>query len=200
MAESHLARRPLHAKANSSPAPEETDATPSRTALPSRQPGVLARADPAAASLVVTSLVVTSLVVTSLFVDGPTAANPAVLLPNFSLRDSIATYYLTVTEGFCVSKDTVRVTIHPRQLSYFFPPAAQCQFESSVDFSSYYDSIANSTYQWDFSAAATPATSSIAFPTGIHFTSSGLINNTFRSGSSITKIVEAGTIGNIIRK
>lgn len=114
---------------------------------------------------------------------GATAANPAVLLSNFSLRDSIATYYLTVTEGFCVSKDTVKVTIHPRQLSYFFPPPAQCQNESDVDFSSFYDSIAYSTYQWDFSAAATPSTSSIASPTGIHFTSSGLINVTLTTQS-----------------
>lgn len=100
-------------------------------------------------------------------------ANPGVLFPNFSLQDTSIIYYVTVTQGFCNSIDTVKVTIHPRQLASFFPPPAQCQNENSVDFTSYYDSIAGSTYLWDFGANAVPLTSGIASPTGIHFSTSG---------------------------
>ncbi len=102
-----------------------------------------------------------------------TIANPIVLLPNFGLQDSIATYIVSVTSGFCISKDTVRVAIHPRQLASFIPPQAQCLNESSVDFTSFYDSIAGSTYLWNFGSNAIPSTSTLASPTGIHFSNSG---------------------------
>ncbi len=100
-------------------------------------------------------------------------ANPTVLLPNTTTADSIATYYVTVTQGFCTAMDTVRVTIHPRENAFFTPPAAQCQNESSVNFSSANPAISGTTYLWDFGPNATPLTSNAASPTAIHFNTAG---------------------------
>jgi len=73
----------------------------------------------------------------------------------------------------CADTATSTFKIYPELLPKFSRPAPQCVFGNSYGFAGTGVTTPKSTFSWDFTSDATPATSTSQNPTNIHFSTAG---------------------------
>lgn len=81
------------------------------------------------------------------------ASIPNPMLSLGSLHDyvEVYTYFLTVNDGYCASRDSIEINIAPRPEAFFALPAEQCFEGNSFDFTPSGSYNANeASFSWDF--------------------------------------------------
>lgn len=116
-----------------------------------------------------------------------TLSNPYVVLGNNTSSAVISNIIVTALNGFCTDKDTVAVTIEPRQKVNIAvtPSISQCLDVNNFNFSNNAPAITGSTYNWNFTAAANVTSASTASVSGINYATAGvyLISLTATTGT-----------------
>ncbi|MFM7015601.1 MAG: PKD domain-containing protein [Bacteroidota bacterium] len=100
-------------------------------------------------------------------------SNPTASIPNFGNADTLVKYIVTTTEGFCSSKDSAVVTIHPVQLARFNRPGPQCEIGNAYNFSPAYAIVPGALCTWNFGSNASTTTSTNATVNNVNFNTTG---------------------------
>lgn len=107
--------------------------------------------------------------------DDASRSNPSALLDNTGLVAQNYIYQLTVTSSVgCDAIDDVQVTVNPSVNVSFVAPPAQCMTNNSFDFSVQGNYPVGSVFNWDFTSAAFPPSSSSANERNVHFNVPGI--------------------------
>ena len=116
------------------------------------------------------------------FGDPTTTLDTSNLLnPTWTYADS-GTYQvmLIINPGtLCADTQTTTFYIYPLLDPVFSPPAGECIYENSFDFTGGGAYMGNGTFTWNFGANASPTTSSAVNPTNIVYNSVGTFPVTF---------------------
>lgn len=109
----------------------------------------------------------------STFLNNASISDPLVSIPNFGNSDTLVKYLVTTTEGFCSSKDSGIVTVHPVQLALFNRPGPQCETGNSYNFSPANAIVAGALFNWNFGANASTPTANSSSVINVSFNTPG---------------------------
>ena len=109
----------------------------------------------------------------STFLSNATISDPVASIPNFGNADTLVKYVVTTTEGFCSSKDSVVVTVHPVQLASFNRPGPQCEIGNSYNFSPSNSIVPGALFNWDFGLNANPSIAASSSVSNVTFSTTG---------------------------
>ena len=107
------------------------------------------------------------------FLNNANISDPVASVPNFGNADTLVNFIVTTTQGFCSSKDTVVVTVHPVQLALFNRPGPQCEIGNTYTFSPANSIVPGAVFSWDFGTNASTPTASSATVNNVTFSGSG---------------------------
>ncbi|MBL7926466.1 MAG: gliding motility-associated C-terminal domain-containing protein [Bacteroidia bacterium] len=120
-------------------------------------------------------------------VNNAAISNPYAVLSNNTSAPSTTNLIVTALNNFCSDKDTVAVTVEPRQKVNIAvtPGISQCLDVNNFNFSNNATAVTGSTYSWNFTPAANTTTATTANVSGITYTTAGtyLITLTATTGS-----------------
>jgi gliding motility-associated-like protein len=103
-------------------------------------------------------------------------ANPYAILTNNTGSSTVTNLILTAKNNFCIDKDTVIVTVDPRQLANIAvtPAIIQCLDVNNFNFSNNSPAITGSTYNWNFTPFANTPTATTAAVSNINYATAGV--------------------------
>ncbi len=114
-------------------------------------------------------------------------ANPYAVVSNNTNTTTVTNVIVTAKNNFCIDKDTVVVTVNPRQLANIAvtPAISQCLDVNNFNFSNNAPAITGATFSWDFTPFANTPTATTTSFSNIKYTVAGsyLIQLTTTTGT-----------------
>lgn len=84
----------------------------------------------------------------SQFLSAPFGSNPIATVSVFGSADTLVSFIVTTSLGFCDLNDTMDLNVTAVQQAFFIPPNPQCETGNSFDFTPYYGIVPGATQTW----------------------------------------------------
>lgn len=84
----------------------------------------------------------------TLFLNNANISNPQATVNIYGITDTIVTYIVTTSLGFCSLNDTMLLSVKATQQAYFIPPDPQCELGNSFDFAPFYGIVPGTLQTW----------------------------------------------------
>lgn len=109
----------------------------------------------------------------SSFLNNANTSDPIASVPNFGNADTLVNFVVTTTQGFCSSKDSVIITVHPVQLALYNRPGAQCEIGNTYNFSPANAIVPGALFNWNFGINSNTPIAANAAVSNVTFSSTG---------------------------